>query len=143
MLQLNKRNTFFLRLEHPNGNLKDQIFIPETFQDSGAAKDKDALYHEYDPIVHEFVTHLRRLHLANPPVNMDVQGTSVQVQACNPLAPAGHPLYHYRHKIALYMDIFFLCWEDCIAVIFNLVCQWMNVTNQASLEFLFSMKFQR
>ena len=87
---------FFFRWKHPNGNLKYQTFIPDTVGDSGAPTDKGAVYHEYDPIVDEFVTYLRRVHLANPRVNMDVKGTLVKVQVCNPLAPAGHPLYYYR-----------------------------------------------
>ena len=55
------------------------------FRDSGAGTDKGALYHEFDPVVHEFVTHVRRLH---HPLDMDVNGASVQVKACNPLVPA-------------------------------------------------------
>ena len=137
------RHIFFFRWKNPNGNLKYQTFIRDTFRESGAATDKGALCHEYDPVVHEFITHLRRFHQANPQVDMDVDGASVQVQACNPLAPAGRPLYYHHQKTVLYNDIFFRCWDECMAVTFNLVCPWMNVTNQASLEFLFNLKFQR
>ena len=86
-----------------------------------------------------------RLHSANPPVNMDVNWTLVQVQACNPLAPAGQPWCYYHSKTALYNGILFLCWDEYMVVTstFNVVCLWMNVTSQACLEFLFSLKFQR
>ena len=40
---------------------------------------------------------------------MNVNGASAQVKACNQLVPAGHPLYYYHCKTALYNDIFLCC----------------------------------
>ena len=64
--------------------------------------DKGTLYHEYDSNVHEWITHLHRVHYTNPSVMIDCK----PVQACDPLAPEGQVLY-YTHSRTDFCNSFF------------------------------------
>ena len=68
--------------------------------------DKGALFFKYNRDVHEWLTHLRRVHAENPPVTMNGK----PVKASNPLAAPGEALYYYHSKTACYNDFFFDYW---------------------------------
>ena len=109
--------------------------------------DKGALFHKYDKSVHEWLTHLRRVHPDLQPLEMDVmldgKQTKVSVKACDPLAPPGVPLYYYHGKTPLYNDTFFVWWDNCFAESLQYVCPWMKVTSKGSLEKLLNLKVAR
>ncbi len=52
------------------------------------ATEKGALWHEYDLLVHQFVTHLRRVHPANKDIMMEIvplaSAGKVSVKAADP-----------------------------------------------------------
>ena len=100
--------------------------------------DKGAMYRKYSKEVHEWVTHLRRVHATNPPAT--IAGRSVK--ASDPLAPNG-PLYYYHSRTALYNDFFFGYWDKCFAPAFSNVCAIVFVDSIKSLDALFNLKFQR
>jgi len=109
--------------------------------------DKGALFHKYDKSVHEWLTHLRRVHPDLQPLEMDVmldgKQTKVSVKACDPLAPPGVPLYYYHCKTPLYNDNFFVWWDNCFAESVQYVCPWMVVTSKGSLEKWLKLKVAR
>ena len=109
--------------------------------------DKGALFHKYDKSVHEWVTHLRRVHPELPALDMDLtldgKPTKVAVKACNPLAPPGVPLYYYHSRTPYYNDKFFLWWDRCFSEAVRHVCPWMVVSSKKSLEKLLSLKITR
>ena len=81
-----------------------------------AETDKGALYHEYDLHTHQFIAHFRRIHPKNKPIEKEVAGMGkIPVQAANPLAPPGVPLYYIHGKVGLYNDIFSMLWDCVIA----------------------------
>jgi hypothetical protein len=56
--------------ESPNENLDDTMERePKKLR---TATDKGALWHEYDFLVHQFVTHLRHVHPANKDIMMEI-----------------------------------------------------------------------
>ena len=65
--------------------------------------DKGALYSKYSKEVHQWLTHLRRVHVANQPATIG----SLSVKASDPFAPDGCPLYYCHSKTAMYNDFFF------------------------------------
>jgi hypothetical protein len=100
------------RWKDDDGNQRYDCFIPEIdrpgtadFPESQPGEkrqrqprrptSKGALFSEYNRLVHEWLTHLRRVHFRNPPLNT---GGKV-VNATNPLAPKGESLY-YVHSNA-------------------------------------------
>ncbi len=58
------------------------------------AEDTGVMFNEYDWKCHQFIAHLRRVHPANPPTTMAVEGFEgkVLVKAADPLAKPGIPL---------------------------------------------------
>ena len=114
---------------------------------SKAETDKGALYHRYEKEVHQWLTHLRRVHPNLPTVEMDlvVQGRrqKVQVKACDPFAPPGVPLYYFHSKNPFYNDNFFIWWDNCFAEAFRYVCPWIQVTSRGALESVMNMKIKR
>ena len=54
------------------------------------ATDKGALFYEYDPLLPEWITHIRRVHWMNQPAQIGGQ----TVKACDPLAPPGVAMYY-------------------------------------------------
>ena len=101
--------------------------------------DKGALYHNYSRDVHEWLTHLRRVHFENPPLT--VQGNVVK--ATNPLAPPGESLYYVHSRTAYYNSFFFEFWDECFVKTFGLVCPFYNFNFVKDLEDLLDAKVQR
>lgn len=101
--------------------------------------DKGALFFKYNRDVHEWLTHLRRVHAENPPVTMNGK----PVKASNPLAAPGEALYYYHSKTACYNDFFFDYWNVCFAKTFRLVCPFYDFTSVKDLEDLLAAKVQR
>jgi hypothetical protein len=100
---------------------------------------KGALYHAYDFQVHQFITHLRRVHPGNPPLSMNVGGQLVTVKAADPLAPDRVPLYYFHSRTGLYNHFMFQFWDACMSPTFNIICPWFNVTSEQELERLFAL----
>ena len=100
---------------------------------------KGALFHKYDRDLHEWVTHLRRVHASNPPVN--INGKSVK--GSDPLAAKGEGLYYIHSKTAYYNDFFFDYWNECFSKTFRLVCPFYEFTSVKDLEDLLAAKVQR
>ena len=101
--------------------------------------DKGALYHNCSREVHEWLTHLRRVHFENPPLT--VQGNVVK--ATNPLAPPGESLYYVHSRTAYYNSFFFEFWDECFVKTFGLVCPFYNFNSVKDLEDLLDAKVQR
>lgn len=153
---------FVCRWKTPDGKrLKYPVFIPnisaqksvndddnddENLKSGPASKretEKGALYHEYDWQTHQFVTHLRRVHSSNPPIQMKVGQTMVNVKAADPLAPPGVPLYYFHSKTDLYNNFFFEFWDECMVPTFQFVCPWLKVDSMAALDKLFTISVDR
>ena len=108
-------------------------------------EDTGCMYNDYDWHCHQFIAHLRRVHPANPPLMMPVDGIEgpVSVQAADPFAKRGIPLYYFHSKTKLYNDIFFHFWDDIMAPAFAIVCPWFTVDSQESLDNLFALEFEK
>ena len=91
---------------------------------------KGALYHEYDPLVHEWITHFRRVHPKNP----DVQIGGVIVKASNPLAPPKVPLYYFHSRTHLYNAFLFDWFMMVFAKTFAKVCPFYSIDSVKDLE---------
>lgn len=134
------------RWKDDKGNLKYNIFIPDVdrsvdsdeLQPVGEKKkrqkvgptQKGALYHEYNPLVHEWITHFRRVH-ADKPV-MQING--VDVKASNPLAPPKVPLYYVHSRIPLYNAFFFDWFMEVFARTFENICPFYSYDSVKKLE---------
>ena len=72
--------------------------------------DKGALYHDYCYQIHQFITHLRDVHPADPSIMMNITGVTekVSVKAADPLAKPPVPLYMHS-KTAMYNNNFLYC----------------------------------
>ncbi len=105
------------------------------------ATEKGALWHEYDFLVHQFVAHLRHVHLANKAIMMEfIPNTSkvlVLVKAADPLAKLEILLYYTHSKTYLYNHIFFH-FSDTPTLGVN-ICPWMAVTFKKSFEQLLNL----
>ena len=70
-------------------------------------------FHEYDLRTHQFVAHIRRIHPLNRDIEMVVEPMGrIVVQAANPLAALGEPLYYTHSKTNMYNDMFFMLWDS-------------------------------
>jgi hypothetical protein len=100
---------------------------------------------EYDFLVHQVVTHLRRVHPANKDIMMEIVPSAgkVSVKAADPLVKQGIPLCYTHSKANLYNDIFFQFWDTVMTPSLCNICQWMAVTCQESLDQLFKLEFDR
>ena len=141
------------------GNHKFETFIPEVERpacsnDDTAADplpgepkrkpqprrptDKGAMYHEFSREVWEWLTHIRRVHWNNAPVQINGK----TVKACNPLAPSGEQQYYVHSKIAYYYSFFFEFWDNCFAKTFSLVCPFYDYTSVEDFIKLFDATFE-
>jgi len=147
------------RWSDKDGNQRYNTFIPEverpaTAQDAEFPEpqpgekrkrqarrptDKGALYHEYSRDVHEWLTHLRRVHFNNQPVTINGK----VVKATNPLAPPGESLYYVHSKTAYYNSFFFEFWDACFVKTFGLVCPFYEFRSVKDLQDLFDAQVQR
>ena len=70
-------------------------------------------------MTHQFFAHIRRIHPKNRPIDKEVAGMGkISVQAANPLAPPGVPLYYIHGKVGYNNNIFFMLWDYVIAEAF-------------------------
>ena len=144
------------RWKDDDGNQRYDCFIPEIdrpgtadFPESQPGEkrqrqprrptSKGALFSEYNRLVHEWLTHLRRVHFRNPPLNT---GGKV-VNATNPLVPKGESLYYVHSKTAYYNSFFFEFWDKCFVKTFGLVCPFYDYESVQDLEDLLAAKVQR
>ena len=147
------------RWKDKEGNNKYDTFVPEVERPSTAEDvesqdrqpgekrkrqprrptDKGALFHEYSRDLHEWVTHLRRVHSENPPATINGK----LVKASNPLAPLDEGLYYVHSKTAYYNSFFFEFWDECFSKTFGLVCPFYEYNSVKDLEALLDAKFQR
>ena len=144
------------RWKRPDGSHKYDALVPEPSppDDGGDSEhgavankrfksrrdtNKGALYHAYDFHVHQFITHLRRVHSDNPPLSMNINGTTVSVKAADPLAPTPVPLYYFHSRTPMYNHFMFQFWDACMSPTFNIICPWFNVTTEHELERLFAL----
>jgi hypothetical protein len=113
------------------------------------ATEKGALWHEYDFLVHQFVSHLHHVHPVNKAIMMKIipNTSKVLVKAADPLAKPEIPLYDTHSKTYLYNDIFFHFWVRNLGCCHDSntwqFCLWMAVTSKKSLEQLFKLEFDR
>lgn len=101
------------------------------------ATDKGALYYEYDALLHEWITHIRRVHPMNAPAQIKGQ----TVQACDPLAPPGVAMYYVHSRTAYYNHFFFDWWYNCLVKTFALVCPFYDVRSVEDLTGLLNAEF--
>jgi hypothetical protein len=99
--------------------------------------DKGALFYAYDPLLHEWITHLRRVHWMNSPAQIGGQ----TVKACDPLAPKGVAMYYVHSRTAYYNNFFFDWWYNCFVKTFGLVCPFYDVQSIEDLETLLNAEF--
>ncbi len=104
-------------------------------------EDVGCMYNDYDWHCHQFIAHLRRVHPANPLLMMPVEG--IEGQAADPFAQRGIPLFYFHSKSKLYYDIFFHFWDTVMAPAFSIVCPWLTVNSQESLDELFALEFEK
>jgi len=109
---------------------------------------KGALYYKYDPLVHQFITHIRRVQPSQPPIELAVkvpgQGKQMmKVDGCNPLAKPHVPLYYYHSRTPYYNDHFFHWWDECFVEAVKHVCPWVEVKSKHALERILNLKFSR
>jgi hypothetical protein len=146
----------FHRWKDDAGSNKYSVFIPDVDRsveadDSNAVPagvkrkrqslgptQKGALYHEYDPLVHEWITHFRRVHPKNP----EVQIGGVSVKASNPLAPPKVPLYYMHSKTQLYNAFFFDWFMMIFAKTFALTCPFYSFESVRDLEELLAAEVE-
>ena len=64
----------------------------------------------------------------------------IPVQAANPLAPPGVPLYHIHGKVGLYNDIFFMLWDCIIGESLAIIAPWFTIDCKKVLEMLSAFK---
>ena len=101
--------------------------------------DKGALYYMYSRDVHEWVTHLRRIHFNNPTATI----SGKTVMATNPLAPPGEGLYYVHSRTAYYNSFFLEFWDECFVRTFGLVCPFYEFQSMKDLENLLDAKIKR
>jgi hypothetical protein len=102
--------------------------------------DKGALYHDYNRDLHEWLTHLRRMHFKNPPAT--IHGKTVK--ATNPLAWQGESNYYVHSKIAYSNCWFFVeFWDECFVKTFGLVCPFYEFFSVSDLENLQDAQIER
>jgi hypothetical protein len=108
--------------------------------------EKGPLYHEYDSMVHQYTSHLRRVHasLMNKPLMMDVKGFEGKVPVkTDALAVPGMPLYYYHSKTKMYNDHFFHFWDNVMARTFAIIAPWFTVDSKKALDALFALHFEK
>ena len=109
-----------------------------------AETDKGALYHEYDLLTHQFIAHFRRIHPKNKTIEKEVAGMGkIPVQAANPLAPPGVPLYYVHSRVGYYNDMFFMFWDSVIAEALATIAPWFTIDSKRALDRLFALEFER
>ena len=145
-------------------DIKYQTFIPDVYSgsfeadeadaDANAAplrkppkkradRDKGALFHEYDLRTHQFVAHIRRIHPLNRDIEMVVEPKGkIFVQAANPLAAHGKPLYYTHSKTDMYNNKFFMLWDGVMATTFASMCPWFTIGSKKALDKLFELEFE-
>ena len=96
--------------------------------------DKGAMYHEFSREVWEWLTHIRRVHWNNAPVQINGK----TVKACNPLVPSGSQQYyvHSTGKTAYYSFFFGSGPENCFAKTFSLVCSFLRLHVRSVEDFI-------
>ena len=108
--------------------------------------EKGPLYHEYDSMVHQYISHLRRVHgsLMNKPLLMEVKGFEGKVPVkTDALAVRGMPLYYYHSKTKMYNDQFFHFWDNVMVKSFAIVAPWFTVDSKKALDALFALHFEK
>ena len=109
-----------------------------------AETDKGALFHEYDLLTHQFIAHFRRIHPKNKPIEKEVAGMGkIPVQAANPLAPPGVPLYYIHSRVGYYNDMFFMFWDFVFGEALAIIAPWFTIDSMKALERLFALEFER
>ena len=103
------------------------------------ATDKGALYHDYNASVHEWLTHIRRVHWKNPAINI----AGKTVKAADALAPPGTPMYYVHSKTNMYNKVFFDWFVNCFAKTFALVCPFYDYQSVHDLEKLLDAEVER
>ena len=101
--------------------------------------DKGALYHDYSRDVHEWLTHLRRVHFNYQPATINGKA----VKATNPLAQPGESPYYVHSKTACHNSFFFKFWDQSFVKTFGLVYQFYEFNLVKDLEDLLDAKVQR
>ena len=138
----------FPRWKDDQGSIKYSVFIPDVDRSVDAEDanpvpagqkrkrqavgptQKGALFYEYDSLVHEWVTHFRRVHPKNP----EVQIGGVNVKASNPLAPPKVPLYYMHSRTHLYNAFFFDWFMMIFAKTFANCCPFYSFDSVKDLE---------
>ena len=138
-----KYDTFIPDIERPvTGN---DVLLPEPSPGEKRKRqprrptDKGAMYHEYDANVHEWLTHIRRVHWKNPAVTINGK----PVKAADALAPPGTPLYYVHGRTHMYNSLFFDWFVNCFAKTFGCVCPFYNYLSVRDLEKLLDAKVDR
>ena len=135
-----KYGCFIPEVERPGAG-DDQVQEPSPGEKkkrkSLRATDKGALYYEYDALVHEWITHIRRVHWMNGPAQIKGQ----TVKACDPLAPKGVAMYYVHSKTGYYNNFFFDWWYNCFVKTFALVCPFYDVRTVEDLTTLLNAEF--
>ena len=67
----------------------------------------------------------------------------IVVQAANPLAAHGEPLYYTHSKTNMYNNIFFMIWDNVFAPPFGIMCPWFTIGSKKALDKLFALEFER
>ena len=112
-------------------------------------EDTGVMFNDYDWKCHQFIAHLRRVHPANPPVTIALEGFEGKelVKAADPLAKPGIPLYYFHSKTKLYNDIFFhfwpKFWDKVMGPTFRIVSPWFTVNSKKALDYLFDLYFEK
>ena len=101
------------------------------------ATDKGALFYEYDARLHEWITHLRRVHWMNPSAQVEGQ----TVKGSDPLAPKGVAMYYVHGRTSYYNNFFFEWWYNCFVKTFALVCPFYDVQSVEDLTTLLNAEF--
>ena len=146
------------RWKDKDGHIRHKSFIPEVERpgagddndvdvDPGQkrkrqqrrATDKGAMYHDYCRKLHEWLTHLRRVHFKNP--DLTVNGRVLK--ATNPLAPPGQALYYLHSRTAYYNSFFFEYWNHAFAKTFRQLCPFYTIRSVKDLDQLLAATIQR
>ena len=67
----------------------------------------------------------------------------IPVQAANPLAPPGVPLYYIHGKVGYYNDMFFMFWDFVFGEALAIIAPWFTIDSMKALERLFALEFER
>ena len=138
-----KYHSFIPDIERPGSN--DDAYSPDPSPGQKRkraprrATDKGALFYEYSSPVHEWITHIRRVHWRNPAVNIGGK----TVKAADALAPPGTPLYYVHSKTDQYNSIFFDWFVNCFAKTFAIACPLYDYLTVRDLEKMLDAEVER